>query len=376
MSRDSNQNKFSKNTLNTKPVKASPKPVNNISTSIVESEEKQFSSILIFNINNILDMFETTQDGITDSYQMNNEVVVVFSRLAHEVPKAVEAKLQKAQAPKEDLVVKLAIKFLEKFQNSIREFKKDLALQYRFKPNEIKSNKIDADIILGIFYLTDSFVDNIISKSPRGILIPNNTVVAKLMFAPSGKMFLELISYEDLLRKYFVGPRVLTEVQLNLASDFLKILNSMVMDSNMVVPLNVGALKFKPDDLLGLLQILEQLQLKYIHLMPLEKDYKYGSNNDIAPEKIAQINQLINKINTEISRKSTLFSSKAHSLFGQNIPEPSSPDFFSNTVGPAVVGPAVVGPAVVGPAVVGPAVAGPAVAGPAGVGPKGGRGKE
>ncbi len=102
----------------------------------------------------------------------------------------------------------------------------------------------------------------------------------------------------------------------------------------MVVILNVSALKFKPDDLLGLLQILEKLKLKNIHLMALEKDYKDGSNNDIAPEKIAQINQLINKINSEISRTSTLFSGKVPYLVEQNIAEPSSPGVFSNTVGP------------------------------------------
>ena len=288
-----------------------------------------FVSVLL--LNNIWDIFKTTGDT-------TNERTLVFSGLANRNKitidsqndlTAVGSKSQESKNIQDDLVGNLLSELLEKLQNSFRESRRNGKFPYILIPNpdEIKWYTIKKfqRLTLVRFVLINSMEDSSISpESLMGILIPSKTVLANLVLDPSGKICLELIAEQVLLRKRFFGSRVLTEIQLNLASEFLKILNSMVMDSNKVVLLNVSALKFKPDDLLSLLQILEKLQLKYIHLMPLDKDYQ--------PEIMKQINLLINKINNEMSKTATVFSSRAKGW--QKIPEPSSISPNANTTGP------------------------------------------
>lgn len=302
--------------------------------------KQQYYSVLSLDMN-FLNMFQTTEEATTDGVTKQAGSLGFSSFLANKNKGGSEDR----KNPRENIVGTLASKFLGKFQTFFRELKKQSSLQYTFKPNQVEFHKIsqnDSTVALGRKYLLESIEDSSITgpDSSKKILIPANTILADLdLDSYSGAISLKVISEEDLLRRYFNSPRVLTQVQLNLTSDFLKIINSMVVESNVVVPLNVTFVEFKPDDLLGLLQILEKLQLKDIHLMPLEKDYKYGSNKTIPPEKIAQINQLINKINSEISITSTLFSRRGSSLARQNqdipgSPSSSPPNVSTNPTGP------------------------------------------
>lgn len=319
------------------PTRTKPKPIKNTTV------EQEYYSVLSLDIN-FLDMFKTTEEATTDGVTRQAGSLGFSSFLANKNTLVSQDQKNPRENPRKNLVGVLASRFLEKIQTSLRELRKQVLSPYKFKPNQVEFHKItpnDGKINLGTNYLTDSVDDSLIPEpgSSKTILIPANTILGNLVLDPSlSKIFLELISYRDLLRKYTDGPKVLTQDQLNLASDFLKIINSIVMDSNVVVPLNVTFIKFKPDDLLGLLQILEKLKLKDIHLMPLEKDYKYGSNNE-SQEKIAQINQLINKINSEISITSTLFSRRGSSLARQNqdipgSPSSSPPNVSTNPTGP------------------------------------------
>ncbi len=190
--------------------------------------KRQYDSVLSLNFSDILEITEELGDG----FPKQTESLVLSGKL-------ISKSTVVSEDPKDSTEIgigELVSRFLGKFQIFSREFKKnDASLSYIFKPSEVefrKINKHDKRLILGIYYLINSIYDKIISGSSKEILIPANTDLAMLVFDPSsGKMSLELISYEDLLRKYFQGSRVLTEVQLNLAGDFLKILNSMVMDS-------------------------------------------------------------------------------------------------------------------------------------------------
>lgn len=164
------------------------------------------------------------------------------------------------------------------------------------------------EIILGIIKCEIDYEDTHVI--PKGKLWPNKTIMAYITY-PIG---IKLIAYRDLLRKYFNGPKLLTNMQLNLAIIFLDFLNTLVIKSSIGMPLSTIFNGFKPADLIDLLKIINGSQFKQILLLPIPESYTDSLGVTATASDIENINTSIQKINVQLHTKSGIlsFSMKAN----------------------------------------------------------------